>query len=57
LDKVEKGERRFGGRADDDEVEGRVVSVGHERGCIVVLRGRGMRLGSTSQERRETALR
>ena len=56
LDKVEQGERRFGGRADDDEVESGVVSVGYEGRRIVVRGGRGGGFGGASEERWEAGI-
>lgn len=41
LDQVEQGERGLGGRADDDEVEGRVVAVGDDGGRVGVGAGGG----------------
>lgn len=53
LYEVEEGERRLGGRADDDEVEGRVVAVGYEGGGVVVGGTWGGGLGGAGEERRE----
>lgn len=50
LDEVEERERRFGRGADYDEVEGCIVSVGHERGGVVVLGGRCGGFGRAGEE-------
>ena len=55
LDEVEEGERRFGGCADDDEVESCVVSVGNERWRVVVRGGWRRRLGGAGEQRWEAA--
>lgn len=41
LDEVEEGERGFGGGADQDEVEGRVVAVGYLGGGVAATGGGG----------------
>ena len=41
LDQIEQGEGCFGGRGDEDEVEGCVVAVRDEGGGVVVGLGRG----------------
>lgn len=50
LDQVDQRKRRFGGGRDDDEVESRIMSVGHERGYIVVLLRRRMRGAGSGEQ-------
>lgn len=54
LYQIEQSEGRFGRGGDDDEVECRIVTVGDERGGVVVLlAGSGMVAGGWREERRE----
>ena len=51
LDEIEKGQRGLSRGGDDDEVEGRIVAVGNERGSVVVRGGGGRRFAAVGEER------
>lgn len=54
LDKVEESEGGFGGGADKDEVEGRIVPIGDVGGAVGIVAGisRGGGSGGWSEKRR-----
>lgn len=54
LYEIKKRERRLGGGADENEIEGCVVAVGDQGGGVVVGGAGGGRGGRGSEERRET---
>ncbi|POR38902.1 Frataxin-like protein, mitochondrial [Tolypocladium paradoxum] len=53
LYQVDEGERRLGRRRYYDEVEGRIVAVGDERGHVVLLLGRRVRGARRGEQRRQ----
>ena len=53
LYQVDQGERGLGRGGDDDEEQGRVVTVGDEGGDVVVRLGRGVGGAGGGEERRQ----